>query len=135
MRITERRLGSAAVLDLAGPVAGFKADAALGAAVRRQLEAGSRLVVANLGSVPSIDITGLGALVQAYRAARNAGADMRLAGVTRRIHDLVVLTRLLTVFDSYDSVEAALGAPAGTGAGEAAAVMPLGGIERFLHRA
>ncbi len=139
MKISERQFGDALVLDLAGPLAGGKAAALINSAVRRHGQAGQRLVVANLGKVPSVDLAGLGALVEAYRTMRAAGGVLRLAAITKRIHDLVVITRLLTVFDTYDSVEEAVGrpAPVSSDLAETAqlSLMSLGKIRRFLHRA
>jgi anti-sigma B factor antagonist len=136
MRISERQVGDAAVLDLAGRIAGRKVDE-IGAAVSRHVQAGTRLVVANLSGVPSVDLAGLGALVEAQRAARAAGCDLRLAGVNHRIHDLVILTRLVTVFDTFDSVDAAAGGavPSYEGVTAQNPAMSLGRVERFLHRA
>lgn len=109
MRIKERLCGDAVVLDMAGPIAGGKASAMIDEAMRRHSRAGKRLVVANLDGVPSVDLAGLSALVDAYSTMRRAEGVLRLAGVTTRIDDLLVITRLLTAFDTFDSVEEALG--------------------------
>jgi anti-sigma B factor antagonist len=138
MRICERQFGDVVVLDLAGPLTGAKAAEAVDAAVRRNCRAGKRLAVANLGSVPSVDLAGLGALVDAFSTMRAAGGVLRLACLTQRIHDLVVITRLLTVFDTFDSVEEAVGGavPAYAGVSDPQfSIMPLGAIQRFLRRA
>ena len=108
MRISERHVGDATVLDLAGALVAGKADGIIEAAVRRQVRAGRPIVIVNLGEVPSIDASGLGALVVAYTTLRQAGGVLRLAGVTKRIHDVMVITRLTTVFDTFDSVEQAV---------------------------
>jgi anti-sigma B factor antagonist len=108
MRISERHAGDATVLDLAGALVAGKADGIIEAAVRRQVRAGRRIVIVNLGDVPSIDAAGLGALVVAYTTLRQAGGVLRIAGATKRIHDVMVMTRLTTVFDTFDSVEQAV---------------------------
>ena len=108
MRISERQIGDSTVLDLAGALVAGKADGMIEAAVGRQVRAGRRIVVANLGSVPSIDAAGLGALVMAYTTLQEAGGVLRLAGATKRVHGLIVMTRLNTIFDTFDSVEQAL---------------------------
>src|ERR671927_14704 len=105
MRINERQCGSVTVLDLSGAISGRDAASAIDAAVRRHMRNGTRRLVANLANVPAIDLGGLGALVEAWRAMREAGGVLSLASVTRRIHDLIVITRLLTVFDTFDTVE------------------------------
>ena len=108
MRICERRFGDATVLDLAGPMVAGKADGLIETAVRRQVRDGRRIVIANLGNVPAIDAAGLGALVVAYTTMRRAGGVFRLACVTKRIHDVIVMTRLTAVFDIFDCVEHAV---------------------------
>jgi anti-sigma B factor antagonist len=138
MRITERQLGEVAVIDLRGALAGPKAVEMFDAAVRRRCRDGTRKVVANLGEVPSVDLAGLGALVDAYMALRQTGATLTLACVTKRIHDLVVITRLVTIFDTFDSVDDAAGGMAAAADRAKAPELPLpslGVIHRFLRRA
>ena len=134
MRITERQLGDVAVIDLRGALAGPKAVELFDAAVRRHCRDGTRKVVANLGEVPSVDLAGLAA-VDAYGPA-DRGATLTLACVTRRIHDLIVIARLVTVFDTFDSIDDACGTAAPPTARRAgAAACRLGVIHRFLRRA
>ena len=103
MRIKERHCGAVVVLDVAGPITGGKAPSMIEEAVGRHHGTG-RVVVANLGDVPSMDLAGLSALAQAYRTMRQAGGALRLVGVTTRLKDLLGIARL-TVFDTFDSVE------------------------------
>lgn len=136
MRIVERRVGRVVVLDLVGPLAGRHAALVVEQAVRRHRLACTPTVIANLARVRSADLAGVDALVESYRAMREAGGEMRLAAVSRRIHDLLVITRLLTVFDTFDSVEEAIeGAiAAATRVAEAARLSswPLGMLKRVL---
>jgi anti-sigma B factor antagonist len=106
MRLSERHVGNASVLDVVGPMSGHGVGAIPGA-VRDRVRAGRTTVVVNLEGVPAVDLSGLGSLAEAQAIARGAGGVMRLAGVTKRIDDLVVITRLLTTFDVFDSVEEA----------------------------
>ena len=139
MTIKERQFGEVVVLDLAGAIAGSQARAKLDDAVRRHNRTGTRVVVANLGRVPSMDVSGLSALVDAYRTLQTAGGVLRLACVTKRLGDLLVITRLLTVFDTFDSVEDAVGSVARAEArvpqAPGAAAMSLSTIQHFLRRA
>lgn len=139
MRISERRVGDVVVLDLVGALAGWKAAGLVKETVHRHGRAGRHTVVANLARVRSVDLAGLGALVDGYRTMREEGGEMRLASLTTRIYDLVVITRLLTVFNTFDSVEQAIeGAiPACTGFDKPVGCSPisLGMIHRFLRRA
>jgi anti-sigma B factor antagonist len=111
MRITERQFENIVILDLHGPFAGLKAAEAVTDKMTLLRRDGVRHVVTSLRDVPSVDLAGLSALFEAYRAMGNAGGTFKLACVSERIDDLVVLTRLLTVFDTYDSVEEAVGGP------------------------
>jgi anti-sigma B factor antagonist len=139
MRIGERRFGDAVVLDLAGAIVGGKARTAIDEAVRRHNRTGTHTLVVNLGGVPSMDLAGLSTLVDACRRIRQAGGVLRLACVTKRIGDLLVITRLLTVFDTFDSVEDAVGMviPADAGKPDApkAPLLLLETVHRFLRRA
>ncbi len=138
MRITKRQFGDVVVLDFHGPVAGRKAVETLESTMRGLCAEGVQQVVANLSRVPSVDLAGLGALVDAHMALRQAGAVFKLACITKRIHDLVVIARLLTVFDACDTVEEAVGgaAPADVGLkSPQPSLMSLAMIHRFLHRA
>ena len=133
MRITERRVGNATVLDLRGALVGYKSAELFDETVRRLCRGGSTEIVADLGRVPAVDLVGLGALVGAHRAVREARGVLKLAAITRRIHDLVVITRLLTVFDTYASVEEAAGRE--TTAADMSPAPVSDGIQRFLRRA
>ncbi len=66
-------------------------------------------IVLNLGGVNYIDSGGLGTLVALYTTARNAGGSIKLAALTQRVGDLLQVTKLLTVFEVYDTVEDAVG--------------------------
>lgn len=136
MRITERQFGDVVVLDLHGPIAGPKAVGELECAVRRLCRDGVGTVVANLGSVRSVDVGGLGALVDAQTALRRAGGILKLAGITKRMHDLVVITRLLTAFDTCGTVEQAVGraTPMAADLPFTEESLSLGMIDRFLRR-
>ena len=137
MKLTERQIGDATVLEMRGALAGTRAVEALDAAVHRLCRLGASSVVVDMSRVPSVDLEGLGALVDAHRVFGRAGARFSLAGITKRLHDLVVITRLLTVFDTYESVEGAVGSadmPTASGA-SAVSPMSLSVIQRFLRRA
>jgi anti-sigma B factor antagonist len=121
MRINERGVEGAAVLELAGKLRGFSTSEAVMAAVRRHADAGRRLIVADLGGVSSVDADGMATLIHCGRLVRASGGRLCLAGLTRRIDDLVVITALVTEFDVYDTVAEAVGrrtmlAPSGAGA-------------------
>ena len=139
MNISERQFEHTVVLDVTGPIAGHQAAELIDATVRRHAKAGTRVLVANLGRVPLVDLAGLGALVDAYITMRQASGAFRLACVTKRIHDLVVITRLVTVIDTFDSIAEAIGGtiPANRGIRQGArlSTTSLAPIQRFLRRA
>jgi anti-sigma B factor antagonist len=144
MQITERTIEDATILDLRGTLFGPDATELLGAAIRRLVRAGRHRLVVNLADVPSIDASGLGALVDAYCVVTRNRGTLGLANVTRRLHDLIVITRLVTVFDIFDSVEDAIGRGTEAAAAPSTAAYSfvpqlsresLGSIQRFLRHA
>jgi anti-sigma B factor antagonist len=108
MEITERPLHDTTVLELHGVLTGPAATDLLDAAVRRVTRPGPHRLVVNLGDVPSIDAAGLGALVSAYGVVRRNGGTLRLAHVAKRVHALLVVCRLVTVIETFESVEDAV---------------------------
>ena len=108
MRTSERQVKDVVVLDLAGPLYGWQAAGAVEDTIRGHCRSGTQTIVVNLARVGSMDCGGLGALVDGYNTMRKAGGEMRLASVTKRINDLLVITRLLTVFETFDTVEHAI---------------------------
>lgn len=82
-------------------------------ALREELKSvlqSSRQIVLNLADVSYIDSGGLGTLVGVYSSARSAGADIKLAGLGQRLRDVLQVTKLVTVFEAYDSESAAIAA-------------------------
>jgi anti-sigma B factor antagonist len=108
VRICRRQCGHVVVLELIGRLTGTKASGSIGTELRTLGRAGARTVVVNLARVRSIDLTGLAALVDGHRDVRNAGGELRLAGVTREIGDLVIITRLATMFNVFPTVDEAI---------------------------
>ena len=78
-------------------------DAQFTEMIRTLLEAGSRRLVLNLVDVPYIDSDGLAAIVQAYTATRRRGGDLKLLHLRDRTRQLLSVTKLLTVFEAYDT--------------------------------
>jgi anti-sigma B factor antagonist len=143
MYITERPLRDSTVLELHGALTAPAATELLDAAVRRVSGSGRQRLVINLGDVPSIDAAGLGALVTAYGVVRRNGGSLRLANVGRRVHTLLVLCRLATVFEMFESVEEAVSNGSGarpdpsttSSAASRLSETSLDVIQRFLRRA
>jgi len=95
------------VVDCAGRIVFGEETTELRERVKGLISQGSRVVL-NLGEVNYIDSGGLGTLVALYTSARSAGGSIKLARLTRRVGDLLQVTKLLTVFDVYDTEEEAV---------------------------
>jgi anti-sigma B factor antagonist len=114
MRIEEQKVGDVIVIHVHGEITISKGgDVVLKDKVRSLLEQGSRKLVIDLGEVSYMDSAGLGQLVQAYATTTSAGGSLRLARLNKRIKDLLTITKLVTVFDSYDDQAAAVASFAG----------------------
>lgn len=96
------------VLSLAGRVTLGDESSQLRNKIKELLSQGNKRLVLDLGGVSYVDSAGLGTLVAGYTSARNEGGEIRLANVTKRLGELLSITKLLTVFSVYDSVEAAV---------------------------
>ena len=103
MHIEERVVGDAVVLDLKGKIALGDGDELLKDKVNSLLNQGRRQLVLNLADVPYVDSAGLGAIVATYTTVSRQGGSLKLANLTKRITDLLAITKLLTVFETYES--------------------------------
>lgn len=109
MTISERRVGSACVLDVDGAITVGPGSAELLAdKVRSLLQQGDKQMIINLARVPYMDSTALGAMVHAYATVTRQGGSLKLLNVTKKLHDLLVITKLATVFESFDDEAAAV---------------------------
>jgi anti-sigma B factor antagonist len=109
MKISQRSVNGVCVLELDGPITlGAEGSDRLNEAIRGLTTSGERKIVLNLASVPYMDSAGLGAIVNAYTTVRKQEGDLKLAAVTKKLSDLLVITKLATVFESYDTETAAV---------------------------
>lgn len=99
---------NAVVITLKGNVMGGPDGSKLHESLHDLKEAGKKNVVVDLGKVKFMNSSGLGMLISGMTTMRNAGGDLRLANVADRIQSLLVITRLITVFKHYESVEQAV---------------------------
>ncbi len=106
MQLVTRQLGDVTVVDFSGRAT--DTDGALRQAMAALLEEGRRRVVFNFADLEYLDSTALGELVACQLRAIRAGTALKLANAGQRMNDLLVMTRLITVFDAYPSVEAAV---------------------------
>ena len=99
MQTNARQVGTVTVLDVTGRITVGEGNVMLREIVRDLAEKGNNLIVLNLGEVVYIDSSGLGELVKTHTTIRNKGGQLKLANLNKRVHDLLQLTRLASVFD------------------------------------
>ncbi|HSU19435.1 MAG TPA: STAS domain-containing protein [Acidobacteriaceae bacterium] len=110
MNVKLRHVSGVTVLDLSGKITLGEGSIGLRDAVRDALAAGSRKILLNIGDVTYIDSAGLGELVAAYTSVKNAGGDLKLTNLSKKVKDLLVITKLLTVFDVKEDEKDAIAA-------------------------
>ncbi len=108
LQIVEKLVGGVTVLHLSGRVTLGEESNQLRTRIKETLGKGNAQLVLDLGDVSYIDSAGLGTLVAAYTTAQNQGATLKLANLTKRFHEQLNITKLVTVFDVYDSVDKAV---------------------------
>jgi len=109
MQLEERIVGTVAIVKVSGDITLNKGgDVLLKDKVQSLIQQGHKNLLIDLSGVSYVDSAGLGELVQAYATTKNRGGALKLLNVTKRLRDLLVVTKLLTVFDTYDSEAAAL---------------------------
>jgi anti-sigma B factor antagonist len=108
MQIEERKVGDVVVLDLKGKVMLGQGDELLKDKVNSIVNQGHRKIVLNLADVPYIDSSGLGEIVRTYTTVSRQGGSMKLLNLTKRVNDLLAITKLLTVFETFDTEDDAV---------------------------
>ena len=103
MQIDERKVGDVTILDLKGKMTLGDGDELLRTKINGLIQAGAKKLVLNLGEVPYIDSAGLGEVVRSYTTVKKHEGMLKLLSLTKRIKDLLAITKLLTVFDTYDT--------------------------------
>jgi anti-sigma B factor antagonist len=101
--IKTRHLDDVVILDISGRITLGEGTVTLRDALQKLLNRGERKFVMNLEHVDYVDSAGLGELISGFTTVRAQGGQLKLLKLTHRIHDLLQITKLLTVFDSFDS--------------------------------
>jgi len=109
MQVTTRQIGDVIVLDVSGRITLGEGNIALREIVRDLADQGHKRVVLNLSQVQYVDSSGVGELVKTHTTIRNQGGQMKLANLSKRVSDLLHMTRLSTVFDIHSDEASALG--------------------------
>ena len=108
MKVSSRQVDGVTILDLSGRITLGEGSVQLRDAVRDLLAKGQKHILLNLGDVNYIDSSGIGELVSAYTTARNQGGELKLLNLTKKVHDLLQITKLYTVFDVKDDEVSAI---------------------------
>jgi anti-sigma B factor antagonist len=108
LEVTERQAGDVTILDMSGSVRMGGGSIALRNAIRGLVEQGKKKILLNLGGVKNVDSSGIGELIANFTTVRREGGQLKLLNLTEKIQNLLVITKLLTVFDAYDSEADAL---------------------------
>jgi anti-sigma B factor antagonist len=108
MKIVERQVGDVVLLDLHGKILIGEGDDALREAVTKLADAGKTKILLNLADVPYVDSAGLGEIVRTYTTVSRKGGKLKLLNLTKKIQDLLSITKLLTVFETYESEDEAV---------------------------
>ena len=108
LNIRERQAGDVTILDLEGRITIGDGNVSLRNAIRRLIQEGKKKILLNLAGVSYIDSSGIGELVSSYTTIGREKGQLKLLNLTQKIQDLLAITKLLTVFDTYDEEAAAL---------------------------
>ena len=108
LNIRERQAGDVTILDMDGKITIGEGSVALRSAVRRLIEENKKKILLNLANVGYVDSSGIGELVSSFTTVQREGGQLKLLKLTQKIRDLLGITKLLTVFDTFDDESEAL---------------------------
>lgn len=108
LEVNERQAGDVTILDMNGSVRMGEGAISLRNSIRGLVDQGKKKILLNLHGVKNIDLSGIGELIANYTTVSRDGGQLKLLNLTEKIQNLLVITKLLTVFDSYDNESEAL---------------------------
>lgn len=108
LNIKERQADSVTVLDMQGRITIGEGSVALRNAIRKLLEEGKKNILLNLSGVSYVDSSGIGELVSSFTSVNKEGGKLKLLNLTQKIQDLLAITKLLTVFDTFEAEQEAV---------------------------
>jgi anti-sigma B factor antagonist len=108
MKASNRQLDGVTVVDMSGRITLGEGSVILRDTIRDLIGKGQKRILLNLGDVTYIDSSGIGELVSAFTAVRREGGELKLLNLTKKVHDLLQITKLYTVFDIKDDETAAI---------------------------
>ena len=102
MKASTRQVDGIIIVDLSGRITLGEGSVVLRDTIRDVVAAGNKRILLNLGDVTYIDSSGIGELVSSFTSVRNQGGELKLLNLTKKVHDLLQITKLYTVFDIKD---------------------------------
>ena len=108
MKSSTRQVDGVTIVDLSGRITLGEGSVVLRDTIRDVIGQGHKKILLNLGDVTYIDSSGIGELVSAFTTVRNQGGELKLLNLTKKVHDLLQITKLYTVFDIKDDEATAI---------------------------
>ena len=108
MKVATRQVDGITILDLSGRITLGEGSVTLRDAVHDLVAKGSKHILLNLENISYIDSSGIGELVSAFTSVKNSGGELKLLNLTKKVHDLLQITKLYTVFDIWDNEASAV---------------------------
>jgi len=108
MEISQRKVGDVTVVDVSGRLVASEDPGRLKDKITSLIFQGEKRIVLNLADVSYVDSAGLGEIIASHGSAKRSGGEVKLASAGKRIKDLLIMTKLLTVFDSHDTEDSAI---------------------------
>jgi anti-sigma B factor antagonist len=108
MKVSVRQREGVTILDLEGKITIGSGDLELRNAVQKAVADGAKKILINLGKVSTIDSSGVGELVSSYTTVKNRGAQLKLVNLPAKVQDVLTVTQLITVFDTYETEDEAI---------------------------
>jgi anti-sigma B factor antagonist len=108
MKTSTRKVENVTIVDLSGRITLGEGSVVLRDTIRDLIAKGDKKILLNLGEVTYIDSSGIGELVSAFTTVRNQGGELKLLNLTKKVHDLLQITKLYTVFDVKDDEATAI---------------------------
>ena len=108
VKLTTRQVGDVAVVDASGRITLGEGSTLFRDKVKELSAGGNKKILLNMGDISYIDSSGIGELVSSFTTVANAGGSLKLLSLTKRVHDLLQITKLYTVFEVFDDEAAAI---------------------------
>ncbi len=108
MKIVKRKNGDVSILDIKGKILFGEGVEDLRNEIQKMVDSGEKKVLMNFAEVPYLDSTGLGEVIRCYTSMKKNGGDIKIINLTNNVRDLLSVTKLITVFETFNSEEEAL---------------------------